>query len=82
MNEDLDKPSKYCEEGPYIYDDGAFTIWKSRFGLWRATDREGTGLTSGLDKESVVYWAREHINGYKTSTKIVTNVSFEGGYKL
>ena len=79
---DLDKPNKYCQEGPYIYDDGQFTIWKSRFGLWRATAGDGTGLCSGLDKDSVVYWAREHINGYQTSTMVVTNVSFLGNYKL
>ena len=79
---DLDKPSKYMEEGPYNYDEGAFVVWKSRFGLWRAMDKDGTGLCSGLDRESVVYWAREHLNGYQTSTKIVTKVSFEGGYKL
>ena len=78
---DLDKPSKYCEEGPYSYDDGSFIIWKSRFGLWRATDKEGNELCTCLDKESLVFWAREHLNGYQNSTMYVTNVSVEG-YKL
>ena len=41
----------YCKEGPYNYDDGSFTLWLSRFGVWKSADREGKGITSGLDKE-------------------------------
>ena len=79
---DLDLPDKYAKEGPYIYDDGDFTLYLTRFGVWKTRDRDGNGLCSGLDKDSVIYWAREHINGYKTSHAITTNVSFGTGYKL
>ena len=80
MNPDL--PDKYCKEGPYIYDDGDFTLYLSRFGVWKTRDREGTGICSGMDKDSVIYWSREHINGFQTSEAITTNVSFGTGYKL
>ena len=64
------------------YDDGAFTVFNTRWGTYAAKTPDGKGLCSGLDKESVVYWAREHLNGFKTSYAITTRVSFEGGYKL
>ena len=78
----LDAPDKYCQEGPYIYDDGAFTLYLSRFGVWKTKDRDGKGICSGMNKDSVIYWAREHLNGFQTSGKIVTKVSFGEGYKL
>ena len=77
-----DLPDKYCKEGPYIYDNGDFTMSLTRFGLWRSVDRNGTGLCSGLDKEAVVYWSREHINGFQTSSSVTTRVKFGDGYKL
>ena len=64
------------------YDDGAFTVFATRWGTYAARDREGNGLCSGIDKEGVVFWAREHLNGFQNSWVSVTNVSFEGGYKL
>ena len=64
------------------YDDGAFTVFSTRWGTYAAKTPDGTGLCSGIDKESVVYWAREHLNGFKTSSVIETKVSFGTGYKL
>ena len=72
---------QYAKEGPYNYDDGAFAIWLSRFGLWKAVDREGNGICSGEDKEAVIFWAREHLNGFQNSYATVTNTKVEG-YKL
>ncbi len=77
-----DVPSKHCQEGPYIYDDGAFTIWKSRFGLWNSADSTGKSLVTSADKESVVIWSREHLNGFQNSTTITTKVKADEGYKL
>lgn len=73
---------KYSKEGPYMYDDGAFSIWLSRYGLWRSTDRDGKGIVSSSDKESVVFWSREHLNGFQNSVSHTTGVSFESEYKL
>jgi len=58
-----------------ICDDGAFTLFRTRWKTFAARDAEGKGLCSGLDKESVKFWAREHLNGFQNSTVTVTNVS-------
>ncbi len=73
---------EFCKEGPYNYDNGAFTLWLSRFGIWKSADPEGKGITSGLDKESVVFWTREHLNGFQLSWSSTTKTSFGDGYKL
>ena len=73
---------KYSKEGPYMYDNGSFALWLTRFGLWRSTDSNGKGIVSGLDKDAVVFWSREHLNGFQNSTAHTTRVSFENGYKL
>ena len=62
------------------FDDGAFSLKLSRFGLWNSVDRDGKGLVTGLDKESVIFWSREHLNGFQNSTKSYTKK--ESGYKL
>ena len=72
----------YCKEGPYNYDDGSFTLWLSRYGVWKSADPEGKGITSGLDKESVVFWTREHLNGFQLSWASTINTSSGDGYKL
>ena len=61
-----------------IYDDGAFTIFKSHYGMWNSRDREGNGLSCGLDKEAVIFWSRERLNGWQNSYAVTTNVSFQG----
>ena len=64
---------KYCKEGPFTYDDGAFTVWLNRFDVWKSADKEGKSLCSSVDKESVVFWAREHLNGFQLSWATVTD---------
>ena len=78
--ENPDLPPKDTKEGPFSYDDGAFTVWLSRFGLWNSADKEGKGLCCGLDKESVIRWSREHLNGFQNS--YTTYPKKESGYKL
>ena len=58
-----------------LFDDGEFTIYKTRWGTFASRDKEGNGLCSGLDKGAVIFWSREHLNGFKNSTVTVTNVS-------
>ena len=62
------------------YDDGAFNVFKTRWDTWAARASDGKGLCSGLDKESVIFWAREHLNGFQNS--YVTTPSKDSGYKL
>jgi len=61
-----------------LIDDGAFTIFKTRWGTYASRDKEGNGLCSGLDKDAVIYWTREHLTGFPTSTAYTTNVSTHG----
>ena len=42
---------------------GDFTLFKSRGGLWNSRDSEGNGLVCGCDKEDVIFWSEEHLNG-------------------
>ena len=56
------------------YDDGAFSIILSRFGIYNSMDRNGEGITCGLDKDAVIFWSREHLNGFQNSGYIVSNV--------
>ena len=61
-----------------MYDDGAIMIYQTKCDTYEARDRNGKGLCSGLDKDAVLFWAREQLNGYKNSYAITTNVSFQG----
>ena len=63
-----------------IYDDGAFTVFSTRWGTYAAKKPNGEGICSGLDKESVIFWAREHLNGFQNS--YLTYPKKESGYKL
>lgn len=60
------------------YDDGAFNVFSTRWGTFQAKKPDGKGLCSGLDKESVIFWAREHLNGFQNSVATVTNTKFTG----
>ena len=62
-----------------IMDDGAFTVFQTRWGTYASRDKEGNGLCSGLDKEAVIFWSREHLNGFANSTAQVTKISTEVG---
>lgn len=64
------------------YDDGAFTVFNTRWGTYAAKKPNGEGLCSGLDKEAVIFWAREHLNGFQNSYAVVTKTKIGGGYKL
>ena len=65
-----------------VFDDGAFTVYETRWGTYSSRDREGNGLCSGLDKEGVIFWSREHLNGFANSWATTTKTKFGDGYKL
>ena len=65
-----------------VFDDGAFTVYKTRWKTYASRDKEGNGLCSGLDKEAVVFWSREHLTGFPNSYETKTNVSTEIGDSL
>ena len=77
---DLKILEKYSKEGPYNHDNGAFVLWLSRYGLWRSTNSEGKGICCGLSKEDVIFWTREHLNGFQNSTARIVKAS--SSYKL
>jgi hypothetical protein len=58
-----------------LFDEGAFTVYKTRWGTFASRDKEGNDLCSGLDKGAVIFWSREHLNDFQNSTMTVTNVS-------
>ena len=64
---DIPDNIKYVKEGPFYYDDGAFLIWKTRWGTNQSSDKDGNQLCSGMDKEAVEFWSREHLNGFQNS---------------
>lgn len=61
-----------------VYDDGAFNVFSTRWGTFQAKRPDGTGLCSGLVKEDVIFWAREHLNGFQNSWATVTNTTMTG----
>lgn len=60
------------------YDDGAFNVFTTRYGTFQAKTADGEGLCSGNVKEEVIFWAREHLNGFQNSWASVTSTSFTG----
>lgn len=58
-----------------IYDDGAFSVFQTRWKTYASRDKEGNNIVSGLDKEAVIFWTREHLNGFQNSYMTVTNTS-------
>ena len=65
-----------------IFDDGAFSVFKTAIGMYSSKDRNGESLCSGLDRDSVIFWSREHLNGFQNSTATVTNVKVGDAVKL
>jgi len=65
-----------------MYDDGAFSIFKTKYGMYSSIDREGKALVSSISKEDVILWSREHLNGFQNSTASVTNVKVGDAVKL
>jgi hypothetical protein len=62
-----------------VFDDGAFTVYQTRWKTYASRDKEGTGLCSGLDKSAVIFWSREHLNGFANSYATHTGISTEVG---
>jgi len=60
------------------FDDSTFSVFKTRWGTYAARDADGKGLCSGIDRDAVIFWAREHLNGFKNSTKHTTDVLMKG----
>ncbi len=60
------------------YDDGAFNVFSTYYGTFQAKKPDGGGLCCGCDKEAVIFWAREHLNGFQNSYATVTNTKFTG----
>ena len=58
-----------------VFDDGLFSIYKTRFGTYEARDKEGNGITSSLSKDATEFWAREHLTGFPNSYAVVTRVA-------
>ena len=65
-----------------MYDDGAFSIFKTKYGMYSSIDREGKALVSSISKEDVIIWSREHLNGFQNSTATVTNTKVGDAVKL
>ncbi len=65
-----------------IFDDGAFSVFKTKYEMYSSIDREGKALVSGLSKEDVIFWSREHLNGFQNSTATVTNTKIGDAVKL
>lgn len=63
-----------------IYDDGAFTVFSTRWGTYASKTPDGKGLCSSLDKDACIFWSREHLNGHANSW--VSYPKKESGYKL
>ena len=61
-----------------IFDDGAFTVFKTRWNTFASRDKEGNGLCSSLDRDAVIFWSREHLNGFANSTAYTTKTSMHG----
>ena len=65
-----------------LFDEGAFTVYRTRWNTYASRDKEGNGLCSGLDKDAVIFWSREHLNNFANSYATKTNVSVEIGDSL
>ena len=58
-----------------IHDDGAFTVYRTRWKTWASRDKEGNDLCSSLDKVACIFWSREHLNDFPNSYMTVTNTT-------
>ena len=66
------------QETMETFDDGDFVVYRTAWDTYASRDKDGNNLCSSLDKDGCIYWSREHLNGFKTSTAHVTNVSMAG----
>ena len=75
---DLTKKMTEIDVENYVEEGHEFIVFKTRFGLYSSRDKEGNGICTSLDKESCIFWSREHFNGMKNSYEVVTKTRFEG----
>ena len=73
----LNSQKKQMTDSVEYYDDGAFMVITTRFGLYSSRDKDGHGITCGIDKEAVIFWSREHLNGFQNSWVSSTGVRTE-----
>lgn len=67
---------KKISEGPFTYDDGAFIVYKTRWGTWCSADKDGNGLVTGMDREAVAFFSNQKLRGYPDCTTTVTDTKF------
>ena len=48
---------------PEVHNDGAIILYETMAGTWEAKDKDGKGICSGLVKDDVLFWARNHLYG-------------------
>ena len=60
------------------FDNDAFVVYKTRWDTYASRDKDGNNLCSSVDKDACIYWSREHLNNFATSTAHVTNISMAG----
>ena len=70
------------EEKMEVYDDGAFSVFYTSYGMYSSRDKNGVGICSSLSKEDVIFWSREHLNGFANSSVTVTNTKIGDAVKL
>jgi len=70
----LNSQKEQMTDSVEYYDDGAFMVIATRFGLYSSRNRDGEGITCGLDKDAVIFWSREHLNGFQNSWASNTGV--------
>ncbi len=70
------------EEKMEVYDDGAFSVFYTSYGMYSSRDKDGVGICSSLSKEDVIFWSREHLNGFANSSVTVTNTKIGDAVKL
>ena len=82
-NEESSLPTSTVELDFEIHDDGEISLFKTIAGTWEAKDHEGKGLCSGISKNDVLFWARNHLHGPLPGVSTyVTNVRFNSVPKL
>ena len=65
------------------FDDGAFMVSLSRFGVYNAHDKDGHCLTTSGRKDDAIFWARNHLFGPLPGVvTYITNVKIGAGDSL
>ena len=60
------------------YDDGAFSVRKTRFGLFTSYRSDGTPMITGLTEEAVVFGTRYNLKAEQDGTLWTKNVTVIG----